>query len=74
MNFNDSLFGKVGDSNSGLDEIRALVMKSNQLIIDYIDADRDEKQELRNQISLVRQLCEANAMAIEAIENQLRES
>jgi hypothetical protein len=73
MNMDEILFGKKADARDDIEELRALIMKSNQMIIDYIDADREEKSEFRSALSMVREMCELNMQAIERLEDTIRE-
>jgi hypothetical protein len=73
MNMDKILFGATGDKHDEVAELRARVMESNQVILDYIDADREEKEEFRSALRMVREMCELNMLAIERLEDAIRE-
>jgi len=70
MNMNDVLFG---DKLDEIAELRALIMKSNQIILDYIDADAEEKANLREGAEALRDMVAINTKAIEMIEDSNRD-
>lgn len=73
MNMDDILFGNTGDKLDEIAELRALIMKSNQIILDYIDADTEEKANLRKGAEALRDMVANNTRAIEMIEDSNRD-
>ncbi len=73
MNMNDILFGNTGDKLDEIAELRAMIMKSNQIILDYIDADSLEKANLRKGAEALRDMVAVNTRAIEMIEDSNRD-
>jgi hypothetical protein len=73
MNMNDVLFGNTGDKLDEIAELRAMIMRSNQIILDYIDADTEEKSNLRKGAEALRDMVAVNTRAIEMIEDSNRD-
>jgi len=73
MNMDDILFGIPGDKLDEIAELRAMIMRSNQIILDYIDADTEEKSNLRKGAEALRDMVAVNTRAIEMIEDSNRD-
>lgn len=73
MDFNKILNQRAGDQRDELAELRSELYKSNQLIIDYIDSNREQMQAMRDRIKLLEELLEVHGQSLEAFDGIIRD-
>ena len=72
MDFNEILNQKAGDRHDEIAELRNELFKSNQLIIDFIDSNREQMQAMRDRIKLLEELLEVHGQSLEAFDGIIR--
>jgi len=73
MDFNEILNQKAGDQRDEIAELRGELFKSNQLIIDFIDSNREQMQAMRDRIKLLEELLEVHGQSLEAFDGIIRD-
>ena len=72
MDFNKILNQRAGDQRDEIAELRNELFKSNQLIIDFIDSNREQMQAMRDRIKLLEELLEVHGQSLEAFDGIIR--
>jgi len=73
MNMDELLFGKQADRHDELGELRAELMKSNDILLRYIDNDREAKREMARKIEELEKTLAAVLHMVEYHEEKVRE-
>lgn len=72
MDFNKILNSKTGNRGDELTELRNELIRSNQLIIDYIDSSRAQMQAMSDRINHLESLLKVQGQSIEAFDGIVR--
>lgn len=72
MDFNKILNSKTGNRGDELTELRNELIRSNQLIIDYIDSSREQMQAMSDRINDLESLLKVQGQSIEAFDGIVR--
>ncbi len=72
MDFNKILNGKTGNRGDELTELRNELIRSNQLIIDYIDSSREQMKAMSDRINDLENLLKVQGQSIEAFDGIVR--
>ena len=68
----DYLKNQSADQHNEVEELRAMLMKTTELILGFMDEIRDQYDAQRNRSELLEQLVDTNVKSIEFLEKQLR--
>ena len=68
----DYLKNQSADQHNEVEELRAMLMKTTDLILGFMDEIREQHDAQRNRSELLEQLVDTNVKSIEFLEKQLR--
>lgn len=72
MDFNKILNQRAGDQRDEVAELRNELIRSNQLIIDYIDSSREQIKAMSDRINDLESLLKVQGQSIEAFDGIVR--